>query len=85
MRNRLVPVYTYHKSEIDDELIEVDDDFWPSVNAVIDVILGNVRPLEVWRSVLSSIEGFHVTSYQANFASHPSRDGHVCFLLHSQV
>ena len=30
----IVPVYTYHKTEIDDDLIEVDDDFWPSVNAV---------------------------------------------------
>ena len=33
--NRLVPVYTYHKTEIDADLIEVDDDFWPSVNAVL--------------------------------------------------
>ena len=30
----IVPVYPYHKTEIDDDLIEVDDDFWPSVNAV---------------------------------------------------
>ena len=29
----------------------------------------------------SLIEGFHVTSYQANFASHPTRDRHVGFLL----
>ena len=28
-----------------------------------------------------AIEGFHVTSYQANFASHHSRDRHVGFLL----
>ena len=28
-----------------------------------------------------SIEGFHVTSYQANFASHHTRDRHVGFLL----
>ena len=27
------------------------------------------------------IEGFYVTSYQANFASHHSRDRHVSFLL----
>ena len=32
--NRLVPVYTYHKTEINDDLIEIDDDFWPSVNVV---------------------------------------------------
>ena len=32
-----------------------------------------------------AIEGFHVTSYQANFASHPSRDRHVGFLLHGRV
>ena len=25
---------TYHKTEINDDLIQVDDDFWPSVNAV---------------------------------------------------
>ena len=29
-----VPVYTYHKNEIDDDFSEVDDDFWPSVNTV---------------------------------------------------
>ena len=28
---------------------------------------------------------FHVTSYQANFATHPFRDCHVCFLLHGRV
>ena len=28
-----------------------------------------------------AIEGFHVTSYQANFASHHTRDGHVGFLF----
>ena len=27
------------------------------------------------------IEGFHVTSYQANFASHHTRDRHVGFLF----
>ena len=32
-----------------------------------------------------AIEGFHVTSYQANFASHPTRDRHVGFLSHGQV
>ena len=31
------------------------------------------------------IEGFHVTSYQANYASHPTRDRHVGFLLHGRV
>ena len=36
-KSRLVPVYTYHKTEIDDDLIEVDDDFWPSVNAVLNL------------------------------------------------
>ena len=34
---------------------------------------------------VGSIEGFHVTSYQANFASYPSRDRHVGFLLHGRV
>ena len=36
MRPRLTCTCTYHKTEIDDELIEVDDDFWPSLklNAV---------------------------------------------------
>ena len=29
-------------TEIDDDLIEVDDDFWPSVNAVTDLILCEV-------------------------------------------
>ena len=33
----------------------------------------------------NSIEGFQVTSYQANFASHPTRDRHVGFLLHGRV
>ena len=33
----------------------------------------------------NSIEGFHVTSYQANFASHPTRARHVGFLLHGRV
>ena len=28
-----------------------------------------------------TIEGFHVMSYQANFASHQTRDRHVGFLL----
>ena len=28
-----------------------------------------------------NIEGFHVTSYQANFASHYTCDSHVGFLL----
>ena len=28
------------------------------------------------------IMGFHVTSYKANFSSHPTRDHHVGFLLH---
>ena len=32
-----------------------------------------------------SIEGFHVTSYQANFASHHTPDCHVGFLFHSVV
>ena len=32
-----------------------------------------------------SIEGFHVTLYQANFASHPTRDHHVGFHLHGWV
>ena len=27
--------YAYHKTEIDDDFREVDDDFWPSVNAVL--------------------------------------------------
>ena len=31
-------------------------------------------------ATLSTIEGFHVTSYQANFASHLTRDRHVSFL-----
>ena len=30
-------------------------------------------------------EGFNVTSYQANFASHPTHDPHVSFLLHGPV
>ena len=30
-------------------------------------------------------EGFHVMSYQANFANHPTRDRHVGFLLHGRV
>ena len=29
--NRPAPVYTYRKTEIDDDFSEVDDDFWPSV------------------------------------------------------
>ena len=28
-----------------------------------------------------TIEGFHVTSYQANFASHHTRGGHVGFFF----
>ena len=32
-----------------------------------------------------TIVSFHVTSYQANFASHPTRDRHVGFLLHGRV
>ena len=30
-----MPVYTYHKTEIDDNFSEDDDDFWSSVNAVL--------------------------------------------------
>ena len=29
-----MPVYTYHKIEIDNDFSEVDDDFWASVKAV---------------------------------------------------
>ena len=32
----------------------------------------------------SAIEGFHETSYQANFASHSTRDRHVGFPLHGR-
>ena len=32
------------------------------------------------RGIRCTIEGFHVTSYQANFASHRTRDRHVGFL-----
>ena len=35
--------------------------------------------------VTNLIEGFHVMSYQANFASHPTRDRHVGFLLHGLI
>ena len=34
---------------------------------------------------IDMIKGFHVTSYQANFANHPTCDHHVGFLLHGQV
>ena len=34
-----MPVYTYHKTEIDNDFSEVDDDFWPSVNAVFVKIM----------------------------------------------
>ena len=29
-----IPVYTYHKTDINDDFNEVNDDFWRSVNAV---------------------------------------------------
>ena len=35
--------------------------------------------------IIYTIEGFHVTSYQANFASHHTRNRHVGFLLHGRV
>ena len=38
-----------------------------------------IKNKEVRNSTI--IEGFHVTSYQANIASHHTRDRHVGFLL----
>ena len=39
MQSKSTSVYTYHKTEIDEDLNEVDDDFWPSVNVVKDNVL----------------------------------------------
>ena len=33
-----MPVYTYHKTEINDNFSEVDDYFWPSVNMVLNTL-----------------------------------------------
>ena len=37
--------------------------------------------LELYYCAIKTIGGFHVTSYQANFASHCTRNCHVGFLL----
>ena len=36
MRPKSTCTCTHHKTEIDDDQSEVDDDFWPSVNVVFD-------------------------------------------------
>ena len=38
-------------------------------------------PISTAREVQSVIGGFHAMSYQANFASHYTRDRHVDFLF----
>ena len=53
-------------------------------NYVINVCFSGVTLLEGARGQGMAgcpIEGFFVTSYQANFASHPTRDRHVSFLF----
>ena len=36
---------------------------------------------QTFHDIFSSIEGFHVTSFEAKFASHHTRDLHVGFLF----
>ena len=45
--------------------------------------MGQIWPADhsCWPFVNFKIEGFHVTSYQTNFASHHALDCHVSFLL----
>ena len=62
---------------------------WPFCNYIKRGLGSRVQlPLAQRVSVTfkaQAIEDFHVTSYQANFASHPTRDHHVGFLLHGRV
>ena len=52
-----------------------------------EIFTYNVRLFDIKLLAIyfNSIEGFHMSSYQANFASHPTRDPHVGFLLHGRV
>ena len=46
----------------------------------LDIIQGECSSLFSYNRQCHPIEGFYVSSYQANFASHHTRDRHVCFL-----
>ena len=58
---------------------------FPVQNVVKLTFAGAFRMMLCVPPTFASIGGFHVTSYQANFASHPTRDRHVGFLLHGRV